>query len=79
MLSDGSFVPPHGWVYAPDLQADADRYRFLRQTEEALSTEAEEILAVAWSKITKKGCWLGEMDAVVDEARRLTANLEDDE
>jgi hypothetical protein len=84
MLSDGSFVPPPGWAYMPDLQAevskyrlDALRYRFIRQSEEDISTQLEEILARAWEKVSKKGCWLGKMDAVIDEAIRLTSDLED--
>lgn len=48
-------------------QKEADRYRFIRQSEAEVSLEVEPILADVWKQISLKGLDKSRMDAIIDE------------
>ena len=73
VLSDGkTFVPPPGWVYSPDLQRDADRYRFLRRAEAELGPKEEDAFAAMWRELVLKGT-SSRFDWIVDDGRQRCA------
>ena len=50
-----------------DVQKDAARYRFIRQSETDLDPVAELILARVWKGIASKGIEKARMDELIDE------------
>lgn len=50
-----------------EMQKDAARYRFLRQSETTMGPAQEQAYGEMWLRISKKGCDGEKMDRAVDE------------